>query len=205
MFVLSQVRSFLEDCSIWCKLHCSSFQFSLKAQRISHWLYIIMRVHRYNTCLKEIRQTKKATIWIKTSIHLQMSPGIHESSCLPSFSSTESLNVHIYKVNYIYVNAETTSTRHWNCIQRLKQSTYFACLEVYSLYSFEVLQFSVKVFMCSSIYDLLDSLYIVYRFVRTVTKNVCIFKYAFLLFRFHFLRQFIRNVNLLSWLSSCYK
>ena len=51
-------------------------------------------VHRYNTCLKKIRQTKKAAIW-KTSIYLQMIPGIHKSSRLPSFSSTESLNVHI--------------------------------------------------------------------------------------------------------------
>ena len=61
------------------------------------------------------------------------------------------------------------------------------------IYFFKVLRFSGKVFMCTSIYDLLDSLYmyIVYKFERTVTKNVCIFKYAFLLIRFHFLKQFI--------------
>ena len=41
-----------------------------------------------------------------------------------------------------------------------------ACLEAYSLYFFKVLQFSGNVFMCTSIYDLLDSLYmyVVYTF-----------------------------------------
>ena len=51
-------------------------------------------------------------------------------------------------------------------IQHLKQSTYVACLEAYSLYFFKVLRFSGNVFMCTSTFDLLNSLYIyiVYKF-----------------------------------------